>query len=388
MKTTSARHCLLVVDDEPDMVQSVMDLLRFEYRVLGTTRVEEAERIMAREDVHMVMTDQRMPGMTGVEFLKTVKEAHPDTVRLLFTAYTDIETVVDAINQGNVYRYITKPWELPELKAILRQASDHYDLQAERKQLIHEVQEKNRQLQTANDDLRRANELKNVFIRVASHELRTPLTVILGLAELAAATPHGHPALQSYLEQIRSSGRRLNDRVDQMVQLLLTEHFERPLQLRPVDMANLVRQAVQAVARFLEQRKQTLKLDLADDLGIVQLEEEKIHDSLVQLLINAIKFTPDGGTIELSGKRTSASVVITIVDHGTGIDAASLPYIFDLFFTRFDVLRHSSGTCEFDRRGLGLGLSVVKAFVEMHGGQVRVESELGRGTTFTIELPN
>jgi signal transduction histidine kinase len=365
-----------------------MDLLRFEYRVLGTTRVEEAERIMAREDVHMVMTDQRMPGMTGVEFLKTVKEAHPDTVRLLFTAYTDIETVVDAINQGNVYRYITKPWELPELKAILRQASDHYDLQAERKQLIHEVQEKNRQLQTANDDLRRANELKNVFIRVASHELRTPLTVILGLAELAAATPHGHPALQSYLEQIRSSGRRLNDRVDQMVQLLLTEHFERPLQLRPVDMANLVRQAVQAVARFLEQRKQTLKLDLADDLGIVQLEEEKIHDSLVQLLINAIKFTPDGGTIELSGKRTSASVVITIVDHGTGIDAASLPYIFDLFFTRFDVLRHSSGTCEFDRRGLGLGLSVVKAFVEMHGGQVRVESELGRGTTFTIELPN
>jgi signal transduction histidine kinase len=159
------------------------------------------------------------------------------------------------------------------------------------------------------------------------------------------------------------------------------------LQRRPVDLANVVRQAAGAVSSFLEQRQQTLKVEVVDEVGIVQLEEEKIHDSLVQLLINAIKFTPDGGTIELSAQRLPESVIIKVADHGTGIDAASLPYIFDLFFTRFDVFHHSSGTYEYDRRGLGLGLCVVKAFVEMHGGQVSVESELGRGTTFTIELP-
>ena len=141
------------------------------------------------------------------------------------------------------------------------------------------------------------------------------------------------------------------------------------------------------MTNFVQQRRQFLAVDIAGDLGTLELEEEKIHDSLVQLLINAIKFTPDGGTIRFSAWRLPSSVVMQVADHGTGIDVESLPYIFDPFFTRFDVFHHSSGTYEFDRRGLGLGLSVVKAFVELHGGQIRVESELGQGTTFTMELP-
>src|SRR3989441_11164852 len=84
-----SKHCLLVVDDEPDLVQSVQDLLRFDFRVLGATRATEGLRIMEREKVHVVMTDQRMPEMTGVEFLKALRETYPDTVRLLFTAYAD-----------------------------------------------------------------------------------------------------------------------------------------------------------------------------------------------------------------------------------------------------------------------------------------------------------
>src|SRR6201993_5169378 len=137
------KRCLLVVDDEPDLVHSVQDLLRFEYRVLGATRATEGLKLVDQEQVHIVMSDQRMPEMTGVEFLKRLRERHPDTVRLLFTAYADIKAVVDAINQGSVYRYITKPWEPQELQAVLRQAVEHYDLLAERKQLLAEVQEKN-----------------------------------------------------------------------------------------------------------------------------------------------------------------------------------------------------------------------------------------------------
>src|SRR5439155_13194421 len=171
------KHCLLVVDDEPDLVHSVQDLLRFEYRVLGATRAAEGLRIMESEQVHVVMTDQRMPEMTGVEFLRRLRESHPDAVRLLFTAYADIKAVTDAINQGNVYRYITKPFEPHELQAVLRQAVDHYELVADRKKLLAELQEKNKQLEIAND-------LKKAFIKVASHELRTPLTIILGLSDL------------------------------------------------------------------------------------------------------------------------------------------------------------------------------------------------------------
>src|SRR5262245_8579244 len=185
----AAKHSLLVVDDEPDLVQTVRDLLRFEYRVLGATRAAEGLRLMEQEPVHVVMSDQRMPEMTGVEFLRILRQRYPDTVRLLFTGYADINAVSDAINQGNVYRYISKPWEPNELRAVLKQAVEYYDLNVERKRLLGELQEKNRQLEAANQELRRANELKRAFIKVASHELRTPLTIVLGLSELAERAP-------------------------------------------------------------------------------------------------------------------------------------------------------------------------------------------------------
>ena len=105
-------------------------------------------------------------------------------------------------------------------------------------------------------------------------------------------------------------------------------------------------------------------------------------------LINAIKFTPDGGTFASRPSGCAdGGAEIHVSDTGVGIDPASLAHVFDPFFTRFDVSRHASGVCEFDRRGLGLGLSLVKAFVEMHGGRVKVESEVNRGSTFTITLP-
>jgi signal transduction histidine kinase len=119
------------------------------------------------------------------------------------------------------------------------------------------------------------------------------------------------------------------------------------------------------------------------------VEEDKIRDCLLQLLVNAVKFTPDGGLIRLEAERVEGgTLAITVTDTGVGIDPASLARVFDPFFTRFDVSRHCSGVYEFDRRGLGLGLSVVKAFVEMHGGRVKAESKVNEGSRFTILLPS
>jgi len=383
-----SKHCLLVVDDEPDLVQSVQDLLRFDFRVLGATRATEGMKIMEREKVDVVMTDQRMPEMSGVEFLKHLRESYPDTTRLLFTAHADIEAVTDAINQGSVYRYISKPWEPHELREVLRQAVEHHDLVTERKRLLQELQEKNRQLESANAELLQANDLKKCFIRVASHELRTPLTIVMGLSDLAQRVPDLDPLLRDWLERIHVGSLRLNDRVDLMIKLLMADRFDRPLKLREVNLPQLLRDSAADVATFIEQRKQKLVVEFADGLGTVHVEPDKLHDSVVQLLVNAIKFTPDGGEIRLSARRaTRGEVEIAVGDTGVGMDAISLARVFDPFFTRFDVSRHSSGVFEFDRRGLGLGLSMVKAFVEMLGGQVKVVSELGKGSTFTIVLP-
>jgi signal transduction histidine kinase len=386
--TRKPKHCLLVVDDEADLVRSVQDLLRFDYRVLGATRAVDGLKIMEQEKVHIVMTDQRMPEMTGVEFLRRLRESHPDVIRLLFTAYADIKAVTDAINQGSVYRYITKPFEPHELLAILRQAVEHYDLVAERKHLLAQLQDKNQQLESANTELLQANELKKAFIRVASHELRTPLTIVLGLSDLGRQTAGVPPQVSHWLQRIYVGSVRLNDRVDLMIKLLLADRFERTLVRKPVSLALLLHSAAADVASFIEQRKQKLIVEAPPDSGTILAEEDKIRDCVAQLLVNAIKFTPDGGTIQLSARHLpDGGAEIQVSDTGVGIDPASLARIFDPFFTRFDVSRHSSGICEFDRRGLGLGLSVVKAFAEMHGGRVKVESEVNRGSTFTITLP-
>jgi signal transduction histidine kinase len=384
----AARHCLLVVDDEPEVVQSLQDLLRFDYRVLGAHRPSEGMRVLDREEVHVVMTDQRMPEMTGVEFVQQLHQNHPDVVPLLFTGYADVQAVIAAINQGSVFRYIAKPWDVDELRTVLRQATERYDLLIERRRLLEELQEKNRRLEALNAELHEANELKLSFIKVASHELRTPLTVVMGLSELARQQPIGDESVQQWIDQIYEGSRRLNERVDQIVSLLLAGNFKRPLARTDVDLAGLLAQAAGEVGPFIARRKQVLDVQPEANLGTLAIERDKIQDTLVHLLINAIKFTPDGGTIRLSARRLpSRAVEIRVTDTGIGIDASHKKHIFDPFFTEFDVSRHTSGVFEFRRHGMGLGLPLVKAFVEMHRGTVEVSSAVGAGTTFVITLP-
>ena len=390
-----AKHTILVVDDEPDVVKSVQDLLRFDYKVLGATRAADALKLVREQPVHVVLTDQRMPEMTGVDFLRQLREEFPDMVRLLVTGYADIRAVIDAINQGNVYRYITKPWEPEELQAVIREAVERYELVAERKRLVEELKGKNEQLHQTNEELTRANELKSGFIQVASHELRTPLTILMGLTRLAGSAAGQQQPLRGFLERIENAGRRLQHLVDQLVTMLQAGRFERPIDRRPTDVAALLREAAEDVRPFVELRHQTLSVDIAEDVGRADVEGPKIRDSLNHLLLNAIKFTPDGGGITLAALRAPADgngggdeLRIRVSDTGAGIDAASLNNLFQPFFTGLDVSHHSSGHYEHGRKGLGLGLPLVKAFVEMHGGRIDVESEVGRGTTFTVTLPD
>jgi response regulator RpfG family c-di-GMP phosphodiesterase len=143
MSTT--RYCLLVVDDEPDVCDSVHDLLRREFRVLRATSAELGYKLMQQEEVHIVMTDQRMPDITGVQLLSKVKARHPHAIRMLFTGFADLDSIVAAINQGHVYQFLKKPWQPEDLLAAVRQAALEYDRLAtvaiEREKLTEEVAE-------------------------------------------------------------------------------------------------------------------------------------------------------------------------------------------------------------------------------------------------------
>jgi response regulator RpfG family c-di-GMP phosphodiesterase len=145
----STRHCLLIIDDEPHVCDSVHDLLRREFRVLKAHSADEGYKIMQEEEVHIVMSDQRMPQITGVELLTKVKARHPQAIRMLFTGFADLESIIAAINQGHIYQFMKKPWQPEELIAAVRQAAVEFDrledMAHEREHLVAEVTElKNR----------------------------------------------------------------------------------------------------------------------------------------------------------------------------------------------------------------------------------------------------
>jgi response regulator RpfG family c-di-GMP phosphodiesterase len=122
-----SKYTLLIVDDEPDVCDSVHDLLRREFRVLKAHSGQEGFQVMQEEEVHIIMTDQRMPQVTGVELLTRVKARNPRAIRMLFTGYADLESIIAAINQGHVYHFLKKPWQPEELLEAVRQASQEYE---------------------------------------------------------------------------------------------------------------------------------------------------------------------------------------------------------------------------------------------------------------------
>jgi response regulator RpfG family c-di-GMP phosphodiesterase len=153
------KHCVLVVDDEPDVCDSVHDLLRREFRVLKATSAQEGFRLMQEEEVHIVMTDQRMPRITGVELLERVQAKNPQAVRMLYTGFADLESIIAAINQGHIYQFLKKPWQPEELVEAVRLAAAEYERlvagDEESRRLRQEVDQLQDRVTTLEDEVRR-----------------------------------------------------------------------------------------------------------------------------------------------------------------------------------------------------------------------------------------
>ena len=383
------RPTLLVVDDEVDVLESLRHQFHRTYRVLTSSSGAEAIALLEANDVEVLLTDQRMPGMPGDVLLRQARQLKPDTIRMLFTGYADIQAVINAVNEGHIFRYILKPWDTAELEGIIRQGIEQHDLLADRRRLIAELQAANAQLVAANAELARAGQLKTAFIEVASHEFNTPITLVLGLIELLRlSNPDRSDREQEILRQITASGRQLARLVTNMLTLLRAEDFRRTLQLSPVELTELIPRVVDQVRPFLHARQLRLRIELAPDLGTFEIDSDKIGAVLVNLLTNAIKFTPDGGQIELGARLVAPDEAeIVVEDRGIGLEPQALEHLFQPFFTQFDPSRHSSGDFGFCKRGLGLGLSIAKQFVDLHHGRIFAESVETRGTRLTVRLP-
>jgi signal transduction histidine kinase len=383
-RMSANRPTIVVVDDEPEVLRSLYDLFRLQYRVLTYERAIEAlDALPTLGDVSVILSDQRMPGMPGVEFLEHARQVRPDATRLLVTGFADIKAVIDSINLGHVARYVSKPWDTDELISVVGHAVEQHDLIIEKRRLMAELKETNARLLEA-------NRLKGKFIEVASHELNTPVTVVLGLAELWKMTlgETASIAERAWVDRIHSAGKRLASTVERMLKLLKNDQVAPSIDFGMVELEPLIRRSITDLQPFLTARGQEIMVKVEPDLGSAEVDPSKVSDVLTNLIVNAIKFTPDGGTIQIEAAgEGSDRVRFRVTDRGPGIPVDDCPHLFEPFFTGNDTMHHSSGEYQFGKRGMGLGLCLVKAFVELHGGSVDVETASGRGSCFSFTLP-
>jgi signal transduction histidine kinase/CheY-like chemotaxis protein len=265
-----------------------------------------------------------------------------------------------------------------------------------------EVNELNRSLQVANGLLKRsltelaiaqreaseARQLKEQFATTVSHELRTPLNVILGFIEIMERYPEAYgdmewpPELRQDISEIGESARYLRAIVDDILDLARAQALKMPIRRQHVDLAALVEEAASMVSKLLLDRQQVrLELSLPPDLPSVYIDRTRIKQVLLNLLANACRFTK-AGRITISASASADEVIISVSDTGPGIPASQLESIFDEYEQAQPHDADGLGSA-----GKGLGLAIAKRFVLMHGGRIWVESELGKGSTFSFSLP-
>lgn len=364
------QHSILCVDDEIDNVDALERLFRRKYNVLKATSGAEALEIMAREKISIIVTDQRMPNMTGVEFLSESMKSQPDTVRILLTGFTDIDSVISAINSGQVYRYVTKPWDPVDLANTVDKAIERFELSAELKQ-------KNQALQLALKELRSLDEAKSNFMILINHELKTPLTVMISFLGLLQETTLTSEQLK-YVTRIGGSAERLQALINDSLELVSAETGTLPIKVTGINLKKLITELKKEYQPQLDEKNMTLEVDLASE--DVRADANALRSVLSRLLDNAIKFGFEKSTIEFETRELDESKVqLSLVNQGKGIKPETIAKIMQPFSLDEDIMHHSKGT--------GLGLSVVQAVLRRLGSQLEVESPKGKFSA-SFSLPS
>jgi two-component system phosphate regulon sensor histidine kinase PhoR len=228
-------------------------------------------------------------------------------------------------------------------------------------------------------DVRRAELQRRDFVGNVSHELRTPLAALRSVVEtLADGALDDRPAAEDFLRRADHEVERLINLVEELLELSRIESGELPLDIQPTDVRALLQEALELARPEATRRRVELKLDVAPEIEVVELDAKHIDRAVYNLVQNAIKFTPRAGSVTVSARLVDDALEVSVRDTGVGIASSDLPRVFERFY-KVDQSRASGGT--------GLGLALVKHAVEAHGGQVSAESRIGEGSTFRFRIP-
>jgi two-component system sensor histidine kinase/response regulator len=354
---------ILYVDDENVNLVGFKASFRMDYHVLTANNTTEAAELLSKNpDIRIIFCDQRMPDKTGVEFFTEIRSTYPHPIRILLTAYTDIEALIEAINLSSIYRYVKKPWDEIDIISSIEEANKFY--------LANSIISiKNEELQKAYDEL-------DKFAYSVTHDIRAPLLSVLGAIDVAQYIDN-MAELKEMLKMMEASVKNLDHYVQSLHEYYNLKRGE--LSFEEIDFNDVVK--VQEETFRLTARLNNVQFSAhVTQQETFRCDKTSIQIILNNLLSNAFKYQKRNGEhkfVELNISAANGQACITVEDNGIGIHESHMNDIFTMFFR-----------ATLEEVGSGFGLYNVKDALRKLNGEITVDSKEGKGSIFKVTIPN
>ena len=380
-KTKERRYIVCVDDDRAlldGLTQQLEEAFAATHEVEGAESAKEAIQLVEELShgmnvVEMVISDQVMPGMKGDQLLEILHQRYPQMITVMLTGQAGLDSAIRAINHAGLSRYIVKPWHDDEFIMNIRELLDKFRLERENERLFQELQAAYQHLKETQEQLIHAEKLAVVGKLTAgiAHEIRNQLT-ILGYAEVIRMAVPENKQVAQYVQNILDTRNRILSIVDEIRQF--AKNQAQSYTKLPVSLTNVVNTALSIIGYDREAKKRTFLRDF-QVAPVLTMNPDKIIQVVINLVRNAVQATAENGTITVIISANDSRALIDITDNGCGIPPEQQELIWQPFFTT----KGETGT--------GLGLDICRRIIEGHHGRISCRSEVGVGTTFTIELP-
>jgi len=354
---------VLYIDDEVNNLNSFKAAFRFDYNIFIAENTNIAFDLLKQHpEISIIISDQRMPDKTGVEFLEEVRSIYPAPVRMLLTGYADIEAVIGAINRGNIFRYIQKPWNEADVKSAIDEGYKFYIT--------------NSMLENKNIELQKAYNELDKFAYSVTHDLRGPILSAIGVINVAKNV-EDITEMKSIMEMIEKAMHKLNDFIENTHDYYNLKRGE--LKITDINFQDIIND-IKDIYEINCRVNAINFITKVEQVETFRSDEMSIRIILNNLVSNAFKFQKKAGTdkmVDLHINVNRGSAVISIKDNGIGIPENDLNYIFDMFYR--------ATTEEY---GSGFGLYNVKDALMKINGKIEVQSTPNEGTTFKMIVPS
>jgi signal transduction histidine kinase len=362
-ETPDTNATVLYVDDLQTNLVLFQATFENDYNVILAKSVEEALEIMKTQEIQVLVTDQRMPDMSGTELLEIVAVEYPDIRRFLLTAFTDFETVVEAVNKGHIHGYINKPLKADEIRISINNSLEIYNLRKKNQQMVEE-------LEVANRELVSLDGLKNEIIKVISLEIRNPLNRIMGTLHLLKDKIEGQE-LSEVINILDSSVSRLEEFSSMTEQIFILKSPDHELKISEVPLKRVLEYSLIEASEELKAGGIDLDLQLEAEDAIIMGESHLLVNCLVNLIRNGISHCSSGGKLRIKTMQSDNKIVCVVTDQGKDYS----DQLFEDMESQF-----ASPDSKLNLN-LGIELGLAQMIMEAHGGKVLFEkTEDGRGS--------